>query len=102
MRVAVAHYVEEIHRAYVAQVAGSSGRRPRPDAATGAWALTVARGGGAELHVLATRRLLGPCRSHEVELRRRWRGCLDAELLETGRADELRADRRARTGHLFY
>src|SRR6266699_6624000 len=50
MRTAVARYVEEIHRAYVAQ------------------ALTVPAVGARNLHVLATRDSLGPMRGPEVEV----------------------------------
>jgi hypothetical protein len=68
MRAAVARYVEEIHRAYVAQAltfpAGVRGRMPL--LAPGP--LTVAAVGARNLHVLATRDLLGPVRSPEVEL----------------------------------
>ncbi len=68
MRAAVAHYVEEIHRAYVAQAltfpAGVRGRMPL--LAPGP--LTVAAVGVRNLHVLATRDSLGPVRSPEVEL----------------------------------
>jgi len=68
MRAAVAQYVEEIHRAYVAQAmtfpAAVRGRMPL--LAPGP--LTVAAVGARNLHVLATRDLLGPVRSPEVEL----------------------------------
>jgi len=68
MRAAVAQYVEEIHRAYVAQAmtfpAAVRGRMPL--LAPGP--LTVAAVGARNLHVLATRDSLGPVRSPEVEL----------------------------------
>src|SRR6266568_1650619 len=68
MRAAVAHYVEEIHRAYVAQAltfpAAVRGRMPL--LAPGP--LTVAAVGARNLHVLATRDSLGPVRAPEVEL----------------------------------
>jgi hypothetical protein len=68
MRAAVAQYVEEIHRAYVAQAmtfpAGVRGRMPL--LAPGP--LTVAAVGARNLHVLATRDSLGPVRSPEIEL----------------------------------
>src|SRR6185369_1885013 len=68
MREAVARYVEEIHRAYVAQAltfpAAVRGRMPL--LAPGP--LTVAAVGARNLHVLATRDLLGPVRGPEVEL----------------------------------
>ena len=68
MREAVARYVEEIHRAYVAQAmtfpAAVRGRMPL--LAPGP--LTVAAVGARNLHVLATRDSLGPVREPEVEL----------------------------------
>ena len=68
MRAAVARYVEEIHRAYVAQAmtfpAAVRGRMPL--LAPGP--LTVAAVGARNLHVLATRDPLGPVRGPEVEL----------------------------------
>src|ERR1700759_1806232 len=68
MRTAVARYVEEIHRAYVAQAltfaAAVRGRMPL--LAPGP--LTVAAVGVRNLHVLATRDLLGPVRGPEVEM----------------------------------
>jgi len=68
MRAAVARYVEEIHRAYVAQAmtfpAAVRGRMPL--LAPGP--LTVAAVGARNLHVLATRDSLGPVRGPEVEL----------------------------------
>jgi len=68
MREAVARYVEEIHRAYVAQAltfpAAVRGRMPL--LAPGP--LTVAAVGARNLHVLATRDPLGPVRSPEVEI----------------------------------
>jgi len=68
MREAVARYVEEIHRAYVAQAltfpAAVRGRMPL--LAPGP--LTVAAVGARNLHVLATRDPLGPVREPEVEL----------------------------------
>src|SRR6266567_3325051 len=68
MRTAVARYVEEIHRAYVAQAltfpAAVRGRMPL--LAPGP--LTVAAVGARNLHVLATRDSLGPVRAPEVEL----------------------------------
>ena len=68
MRTAVARYVEEIHRAYVAQAltfpAAVRGRMPL--LAPGP--LTVAAVGARNLHVLATRDSLGPVRGPEVEL----------------------------------
>ena len=68
MRAAVARYVEEIHRAYVAQAltfpVAVRGRMPL--LAPGP--LTVAAVGARNLHVLATRDSLGPVRSPEVEL----------------------------------
>src|SRR6266567_1885731 len=68
MRTAVARYVEEIHRAYVAQAltfpAAVRGRMPL--LAPGP--LTVAAVGARNLHVLATRDSLGPVHGQEVEL----------------------------------
>ena len=68
MRTAVARYVEEIHRAYVAQAltfpAAVRGRMPL--LAPGP--LTVAAVGARNLHVLATRDPLGPPRGPEVEV----------------------------------
>ena len=68
MREAVARYVEEIHRAYVAQAmtfpAAVRGRMPL--LAPGP--LTVAAVGARNLHVLATRDSLGPVRGQEVEV----------------------------------
>src|SRR5207249_2291785 len=68
MRTAVARYIEEIHRAYVAQAltfpAAVRGRMPL--LAPGP--LTVAAVGARNLHVLATRDSLGPVRGPEVEL----------------------------------
>ena len=68
MRAAVARYVEEIHRAYVAQAltfpAAVRGRMPL----LAGGPLTVAAVGARNLHVLATRDSLGPVRSPEVEL----------------------------------
>ena len=68
MRAAVAQYVEEIHRAYVAQAmtfpAAVRGRMPL--LAPGP--LTVAAVGARNLHVLATRDSLGPVHGQEVEL----------------------------------
>src|ERR1700759_2441306 len=68
MREAVARYVEEIHRAYVAQAmtfpAAVRGRMPL--LAPGS--LTVAAWGPRNLHVLAPRDSLGPVREPEVEL----------------------------------
>ena len=68
MRTAVARYVEEIHRAYVAQAmtfpAAVRGRMPL--LAPGP--LTVAAVGARNLHVLATRDSLGPVHGPEVEL----------------------------------
>ena len=75
MRAAVARYVEEIHRAYVAQAltfpAAVRGRMPL----LAGGPLTVAAVGARNLHVLATRDSLGPVRAPEVELSAaRWRG----------------------------
>jgi len=68
MREAVAQYVEEIHRAYVAQAltfpAGVRGRMPL--LAPGP--LTVAAVGTRNLHVLATRDPLGPVHEQEVQI----------------------------------
>ena len=68
MREAVARYVEEIHRAYLAQAltfpAAVRGRMPL--LAPGP--LTVAAVGVRNLHVLATRDPLGPVRGPEVEM----------------------------------
>jgi hypothetical protein len=68
MRRAVAHYVEEIHRAYVAQALTfpAAVRGQMPLLAPGP--LTVAAVGARNLHVLATRDSLGPVREPEVEL----------------------------------
>jgi hypothetical protein len=68
MRAAVAHYVEEIHRAYVAQALTfpAAVRGQMPLLAPGP--LTVAAVGARNLHVLATRDSLGPVVSPEVEL----------------------------------
>src|SRR5205823_12805584 len=68
MRTAVARYVEEIHRAYLAQAltfpAAVRGRMPL--LAPGP--LTVAAVGVRNLHLLATRALLGPVRGPAVEM----------------------------------
>jgi hypothetical protein len=68
MRTAVARYVEEIHRAYMAQAltfpAAVRGRMPL--LAPGP--LTVAAVGARNLHVLATRDPLGPVQGPEVEV----------------------------------
>jgi len=68
MRAVVAHYVEEIHRAYIAQALTfpAAVRGQMPLLAPGP--LTVAAVGARNLHVLATRDSLGPVRSPEVEL----------------------------------
>jgi hypothetical protein len=68
MREAVAHYVEEIHRAYVAQAMTfpAAVRGQMPLLAPGP--LTVAAIGARNLHVLATRDSLGPVREPEVEM----------------------------------
>lgn len=68
MREAVAQYVQEVHRAYLAQAltfpAAVRGRMPL--LAPGP--LTVAAVAARNLHVLATRDSLGPTRGQEVEL----------------------------------
>jgi hypothetical protein len=68
MRTAVARYVEEIHRAYVAQAltfpAAVRGRMPLLTPGP----LTVAAVGARNLHVLATRDPLGPVQGPEVEV----------------------------------
>jgi len=68
MRAAVAHYVEEIHRAYVAQAmtfpAAVRGQMPLLEPGP----LTVAAVGARHLHLLATRDSLGPVREPEVEI----------------------------------
>jgi len=66
MRGAVAHYVEEIHRAYIAQAMTfpAAVRGQMPLLAPGP--LTVAAVGARNLHVLATRDSLGPVRAPEV------------------------------------
>jgi hypothetical protein len=68
MRAAVAHYVSEIHRAYIAQAmmfpAAVCGGMPL--LAPGP--LTVAAVGVRNLHLLATRDFLGPVRGPEVEV----------------------------------
>ena len=68
MRTAVARYVEEIHRAYLAQAltfpVAVRGRLPL--LAPGP--LTVAAVGARNLHLLATRDLFGPVRGPEVEV----------------------------------
>src|SRR5581483_4022620 len=68
MREAVAHYVSEIHRAYVAQAMTfpAAVRGGMPLLAPGP--LTVAAVGVRNLHLLATRDLLGPVRGPEVEV----------------------------------
>ena len=69
MREAVAQYVQEVHRAYLAQAltfpAAVRGRMPL--LAPGP--LTVAAVAARNLHVLATRDSLGPVHGQEVELR---------------------------------
>jgi hypothetical protein len=69
MRAAVAGYVEEIHRAYVAQAltfpAAVRGRMPL----LAGGPLTVAAVGARNLHMLATRDSLGPVHGQEVEVR---------------------------------
>jgi hypothetical protein len=68
MRAAVARYVEEIHRAYLAQAltfpVAVQGRMPL----LAGGPLTVAAVGVRNLHLLATRDLLGPVRGPEVEM----------------------------------
>jgi hypothetical protein len=68
MREAVARYVEEIHRAYLAQAltfpAAVRGRMPL----LAGGPLTVAAVGVRHLHLLATRDLLGPVLGPEVEV----------------------------------
>jgi hypothetical protein len=68
MRAAVARYVEEIHRAYLAQALTfpAAVRGGMPLLAPGP--LTVAAVGVRHLHLLATRDSLGPVREPEVEL----------------------------------
>jgi hypothetical protein len=68
MREAVAHYVSEIHRAYIAQAMmfPAAVRGGMPLLAPGP--LTVAAVGVRNLHLLATRDLLGPVRGPEVEV----------------------------------
>src|ERR1700759_5447553 len=68
MRAAVARYVEEIHRAYLAQALTfpAAVRGGMPLLAPGP--LTGAAGGGRNLHLLATRDSLGPVRGPEVEV----------------------------------
>jgi hypothetical protein len=68
MREAVARYVEEIHRAYLsqAQTFPAAVRGALPLLAPGP--LTVAAVGVRNLHLLATRDLLGPVRGPEVEV----------------------------------
>jgi hypothetical protein len=68
MREAVAHYVSEIHRAYIAQAMTfpAAVRGGMPLLAPGP--LTVAAVGVRNLHLLATRDLLGPVRGPEVEI----------------------------------
>jgi len=68
MREAVARYVEEIHRAYIAQAmtfpAAVRGQMPLLEPGP----LTVAAVGARHLHVLATRDQLGPVSGPEVEV----------------------------------
>ena len=68
MRAAVAAYVEEVHRAYVAQAmtfpAAVRGRMPL----LGGGPVSVAAVGVRHLHILATRDSLGPVRAQEVEV----------------------------------
>lgn len=68
MRKAVAGYVEEIHRSYLAQAdtfaPAVRGRMPLLAGGT----LSVAAVGARNLHILATREGLGPVRGPEVEL----------------------------------
>ncbi len=68
MREAVAHYVTEIHRAYIAQAMTfpAAVRGGMPLLAPGP--LTVAAVGVRNLHLLATRDSLGPVRGPEVEV----------------------------------
>src|SRR6478672_11843859 len=68
MREAVAHYVAEIHRAYIAQAMTfpAAVRGGMPLLAPGP--LTVAAVGVRNLHLLATRDSLGPVRGPEVEV----------------------------------
>ncbi len=68
MRAAVAGYVEQVHRSYLAQA------DTFPPAVRGRMALlaggdlTVAAVGARNLHIIATREALGPLRGQEVEL----------------------------------
>src|SRR5208282_3615502 len=69
MRAAVARYVEEIHRAYLAQaLTFPAAVRGRMSLLAGG-PLTVAAVGARNLHVLATRDSLGPVHGQEVEVR---------------------------------
>lgn len=68
MRAAVAAYVEQVHRAYLAQA------DTFPPAVRGRMALlaggplTVAAAGARNLHLIGTRETLGPLRGQEVEV----------------------------------
>lgn len=68
MRTAVAAYVEQVHRSYLAQAdTFSPAVRGRMALLTGG-ELTVAAAGARNLHLIGTREPLGPLRGQEVEL----------------------------------
>lgn len=68
MRTAVAAYVEQVHRSYLAQAdTFSPAVRGRMALLTGG-DLTVAAAGARNLHLIGTREPLGPLRGQEVEL----------------------------------
>lgn len=68
MRAAVAAYVEQVHRSYLAQAdTFSPAVRGRMALLTGG-RLTVAAAGARNLHLIGTHEALGPLRGQEVEL----------------------------------
>ncbi|MGQ0575467.1 MAG: hypothetical protein ACT4RN_14860 [Pseudonocardia sp.] len=68
MRAAVAAYVEQVHRAYLAQAdTFPPAVRGRMTLLTGG-ALTVVAAGAKNLHLIGTRETLGPLRGQEVEV----------------------------------
>jgi hypothetical protein len=67
MRAAVAHYVAEIHRAYLAQALTFPPRVRGQLALLAPGRLTVTAVAARNLHILATREELGPVRGPEVE-----------------------------------
>lgn len=68
MRAAVAAYVEQVHRTYLAQADTFSPAVRGRMALLAGGDLTVAAAGARNLHLIGTRETLGPLRGQEVEL----------------------------------